>query len=162
MLAVFCAMRDNLVLDAIWIFEEERVVACGRVLWILSGRSDDESADCLDFLVKPVNLRAGFRSKREMMKRARSSPMNRLALKSLSWRRDGEREKRVAILHHDEVVLFDHCTRSTFLTEAKERKKPIVERHGHGHIANGYLDVINDGVHGYRIQYEAISVPGTA
>jgi hypothetical protein len=155
-------MRDNLVLDAIWIFEEERVVTGGRVLWILSGRSDDKSADCLDFLVKPVDLRARFCSKREMMKRARSSPMNRLALKSLSRRRDGEREKRVAVLHYEEVVLFDHCTRSTFLTETKERKKQIVERHGHGHIANRYLDVIDDWIHAYRIQFEAISVPDAA
>jgi hypothetical protein len=157
-LAVFCAMRDNLVLDAVWVFEEERVVTCGRVLWILSGRSDDKSADSLDFLVKPVNLRAGFCSKREMMKRARSSSMNRLSLQSLSRRRDGEREKRVAVLHHEEVVRFDHRTRSTLLAEAKDRKKQIVERHGDCHIANRYLDVINDWLHAYRFPLKAISV----
>ena len=162
MFAVFCAMRDNLVLDAIWIFEEKRVVTGRRVLWIRPGRSDDKGADCLDFLVKPVNLRAGFCSKREMMKRAWSSPVNCLTLKSLSRRGDGEREKRVAVLDHKEVVLFDHCARSTFRTEAKERKKQIVERHGHGHVANRYLDVINDWNHACLIQCETISVPVSA
>lgn len=150
-LPMFRAVRDNLVLDAIRIFEEERVVTRGRVLRIFPGRGDDHCADCLDFLVKPVNLRAGFCSKREMVKRARSSPMNRLALKGLSRRRDGERKKRVAVLHHEEVVLFDHCARSTFFAEAKQRKKQIVERHGHRHIANRYLDVINDWIHAYQI-----------
>ena len=157
-LAVCCAMRDDLVLDTVWVFEEERVVTWRRVLGILPGRSDDKSANSLDLLVKAVNLRARFRSKREVMKRPRSSPMDRLALKSLSRRRDGKREKRVAVLHHEKVVLFDHRTHSIFLVEAKERKKQIVERYGHRHIANRYLDVINDGLHAYRFPFETIWV----
>ena len=56
--AVLCPMRDDLKLDAVWVFEEERVVTCRRVLWILSGRGDDKGADSFDSLVKPINLRA--------------------------------------------------------------------------------------------------------
>jgi hypothetical protein len=73
--------------------------------------------------------------------------MNRFALEGLSRRRDREREKRVTVLHHEEVVLFDHRTRSTLLAEAEKRKKQIVKRDGEGHIANRYLDVINDWIH---------------
>ena len=158
-LAVFCAMRDNLVLNAIWVFEEERVVTCGFVLWIHSRRSDNKSTNSLDFVVKPINLCTGFCSKREVVKRARSAPMNRIALKSLSRRCDREREKRVAVLHHEEVVLFDRRTRSTFLAKAKERKKEIVERHGHCDIANRYLDVINDRLHVGRFQCKPFWMP---
>jgi hypothetical protein len=88
--------------------------------------------------------------------------MNRLALKSLSRRRDGKREKRVAVLHHEKVVLFDHRTRSFFLAKAEERKKQIVERHGHRHIANRYLDVINDGLQACRFPFKPICVPDAA
>lgn len=157
-MAMFRAVRDDLVLDAVWVLEEERVVACGLVLRILSGRRDNKSADRLDFVVKPVNLGAGFGSKCKMMQRAGSAPMNRLAPKSPPRRCDGEREKRVAVLHHEEVVLFDRRTRSTFFAEAKQRKKQVVERHGHRDIANRYLDVIDDRLHGCRFGLKAIRV----
>jgi hypothetical protein len=47
-------MSDDLVLDAVRVLEEERVVARRGVLGILLRRRDDPAADSLDLLVQAV------------------------------------------------------------------------------------------------------------
>ena len=118
-------MRNDFVLDAFGIFEEERVIARGLVFWIFAWRRDDDCPDAFELRMKSVDFGSGSRSEGEMVERAWLAPVNRFILEGASGGGDGEGDSRVAVFDNVKVVRLYGRTRSAVGAEAEQRKQPI-------------------------------------
>ena len=95
---------DDFILDALEIFEKERVVAGWLVLGVLTRGRDDHGSDCFDFPMQLIDFLARFHPKRKMVKRAGAATVNIVVLEALARRCDRESEARMAVLDDLKVV----------------------------------------------------------
>ena len=95
---------DDFILDALEIFEKERVVAGWLVLGVLTRGRDDHGSDCFDPPMQLIDFLARFHTKRKMVKRAWSAPVDVVVLEALTRRCDRESQASMAVLNDLEVV----------------------------------------------------------
>jgi len=140
-------MGYDFVLDSFGVFEEERIVAGWCVSGIFPWRSDDDGADCLDFVMKAVDLCSRVGPESEVAKGAGPAPMNGFLAKGGSRRGESKGEPLVAVFDYKEVVLFDNGAAAALFAESENRKQPVIKRRCNSHIAHRYLNVIDDWFH---------------
>lgn len=140
-------MSNDFILDALEVFEKQRVVAGRCVFRVIAGRCDDYSPNELQLAVESVDFGPRPRLEGKMMERPRSSSMDRFILEGPSRRRDGKDHPRMAVLDNVEFVRIYHRARFALGVEAEKRKELVVEGNGDRHISNGDLNMIDYRLH---------------
>jgi hypothetical protein len=75
---------DDFILDALEIFEKQRVVSGRRVLGVLPRARDDHGSDCFHFPMQLIDFLARFHPKRKMVKRAGAASVDIVVLETLA------------------------------------------------------------------------------
>jgi hypothetical protein len=140
-------MSNDFVLDALEVFEKQRVVSGRCVLWIFAGRRDDYSPNALQLTVESIDFGPRPRSKGKMVERPRFSSVNWFILEDPSRRRDGEGHPRMAVLDNVEFVRIYDGARFALGAEAEKRKELVVEGNSNRHVSNCYLNMIDYRLH---------------
>jgi len=148
-------MSNDLVFDALEVFEKQRVVAGRSVFWIFAGRRDNYSPNGLQLSVESIDFGPRPGSKGKVVECPRFSSMNWFILEDSSRRRDGEGHPRMAVLDNVEFVRIYDRARFALGAEAKKRKELVVEGDSNRDVSNCDLYMID-----YRLHSSSFSFGG--